>query len=581
MAVGDTENNFVEIKNQEDFMLQNVIEQNKKEMNFFDCISKISDINKQADGLNDLFFDFARPYLDFLCDILRISQTGAAIFAGLIDIYDGCSTSINEISKYLHIKCIELIEYMDELEFLAQNGLIYINRGDNHRFGSSNTLFFELRFEAIDALKNGKHCNLKLTKNLSIDDFFIHIEHLCEDRVQGRTPYKTTMKNMDNLLKDNEHLNFVRKIQKLELPNDDLFILLRFFHYTVTNGEPDMDFHALSVIYEHRSDFTPVKRSLERGQHILLRKELIENTCNDGFSNNTSFRLTEKVKDDFLIEMDVSLSELPEKGLIRANSISEKKLYYPEKTQQKIDELISLLQPDYFQDIQKRLSDSGTRTGFACLFSGGPGTGKTETAYQVARISGRDIVQVDISAVKSKWFGDSEKQIKSVFDKYRTCVKKSKVTPILLFNEADAIISKRRILGDDRSGPDQTENTIQNIILQEIEKLNGILIATTNLSNNMDKAFERRFLYKIDFEKPDAETRKSIWRSLINSLSDEDAGILSSRFDFSGGQIENISRKTIVHQVLSGKAPGLDDLIKFCNEECLKRDVIKIIGFAA
>jgi hypothetical protein len=561
-------------------MLQNKADESEKKMDFFACISKISDINKQAGGLNELFFEFASPYLDFFRDILHISQTGAAIFAGLIDIYDGYYIRINEISEYLHIKCIEIIEYMDDLEFLAQNGLIYINKNYSS-FDHSDTISFELRFEAIDALKNGKYCNLMLTKNLSIDDFFVHIERLCEDRVQEKTDYDTTIKKMNNLLKDNGHLSFVRKIQKLELSNDDLFILLRFFHYTVTIEEPDMDFRCLAAIYEHSSDFTPVKRLLEKGQHILLKKELIENTCNDGFSDNTSFRLTDKIKDEFLIEMDVSLSGIPEKGLIRANSIPEKKLFYPGKTQQKIDELASLLQPDYFQDVQKRLSDNGMRTGFACLFSGGPGTGKTETAYQIARTSGRDIVPVDISTVKSKWFGDSEKQIKSLFDKYRTCVKKSKITPILLFNEADAIISKRRILSDDRNGPDQTENAIQNIILQEIENLNGILIATTNLSNNMDKAFERRFLYKIEFEKPQFETRKAIWQSLISGLSDEDTSVIASRFDFSGGQIENIARKLTVHRVVFGNEPTLDTIIKHCSDENLDRESSKRIGFCA
>jgi len=97
----------------------------------------------------------------------------------------------------------------------------------------------------------------------------------------------------------------------------------------------------------------------------------------------------------------------------------------------------------------------------------------------------------------------------------------------------------------------------------------------------MDNAFERRFLYKIEFEKPNAETRKSIWCSLINGLSDEDASVLSSRFDFSGGQIENISRKSTVHRVLSGNAPSLEDMMKFCNEECLSWDGMRKIGFVA
>ena len=115
--------------------------------------------------------------------------------------------------------------------------------------------------------------------------------------------------------------------------------------------------------------------------------------------------------------------------------------------------------------------------------------------------------------------------------------------------------------------------------VQEIENPNGILIATTNLSTNMDAAFERRFLYKIEFDKPETETRKAIWTSLIAGLPDEDAWTLASRFDFSGGQIENIARKSTVHQVLSGKTPILDDMIKFCSEECLGRE--KKIGFAA
>jgi AAA+ superfamily predicted ATPase len=95
----------------------------------------------------------------------------------------------------------------------------------------------------------------------------------------------------------------------------------------------------------------------------------------------------------------------------------------------------------------------------------------------------------------------------------------------------------------------------------------------------MDTAFERRFLYKIEFEKPEAEARKAIWRSLIDGLPDEEAGVLASRFDFSGGQIENIARRSTVHRVLSGKLPELEELIKFCDMECLGRDSVKKIGF--
>ena len=84
---------------------------------------------------------------------------------------------------------------------------------------------------------------------------------------------------------------------------------------------------------------------------------------------------------------------------------------------------------------------------------------------------------------------------------------------------------------------------MQNIILQELENLDGILIATTNMTQNMDKAFERRFLYKIEFSKPEKNIRKMLWKSMMPDLNEEDALALASRFDFSDGQIENIARK--------------------------------------
>ena len=561
-------------------MIQNKVEGEKGKTDFFDCIAKISTINKQAGGLNDLFFEFAGPYLDYLCDILHTSPTCAAIFAGLNSLYNGSGIYLKELSEYLQIKCIQIIQYLDEMEFLEENGLVYINKG-THRFDDSESISFELRIEAINALRNGDYHNLVVNKNLTIYQLFTKIERLCEDCVQNRKSLDVTLKKMRNLLNDNSHLIFVQKIQKLELPEVDTFVLLRFFHYTVTIDDPDMDFNYLKAIYNHYSDFTQVKRLLNNGQYILIRKGLIENTCSDGFKNDTSFRLTEATKDEFLVEIDTSLSNTHIKGLTRSDSIAEKKLFYPEKTQQRIDELAALLQPEYFSDIQKRLTENSMRTGFACLFSGGPGTGKTETAYQIARICGRDIVKVDISSIKSMWFGESEKQIKALFDKYRSYVRKVKITPILLFNEADAIFSKRRILGEKSEGPGQTENAIQNIILQEIENLNGILIATTNLSNNMDSAFERRFIYKIEFEKPNIETRKAIWRSLLSNLSEEEASIIASRFDFSGGQIENIARKSTVHRVLSGNVPSLNDLIKDCSDENIDRECARRIGFCA
>ena len=186
-------------------------------------------------------------------------------------------------------------------------------------------------------------------------------------------------------------------------------------------------------------------------------------------------------------------------------------------------------------------------------------------------------MQVNVSEIKSKWVGDSEKNIKALFDDYRKKVKDCKLTPILLFNEADAIINRRQEMAE--RGVDKMENSIQNIILQEMEALDGILIATTNLEQNMDKAFERRFLYKIKFNKPTVEARQHIWQSMIPSLSADAASQLASRYDFSGGQIENIARHHAIDSILHGdEADNLQSLITHCDQERLEKKVRRI-GF--
>ena len=150
--------------------------------------------------------------------------------------------------------------------------------------------------------------------------------------------------------------------------------------------------------------------------------------------------------------------------------------------------------------------------------------------------------------------------------------------PILLFNEADAVFGIRQEGAG--SAVDKMENSIQNIILQEMEDLDGILIATTNLTCNLDKAFERRFLYKIRFEKPSVEAKSRIWRTMIPELGEAEALQLASDFDFSGGQIENIARKKTVKSLISGETPTYTQIREYCQEETIgDSPVRRKIGF--
>ena len=176
------------------------------------------------------------------------------------------------------------------------------------------------------------------------------------------------------------------------------------------------------------------------------------------------------------------------------------------------------------------------------------------------------------------YVGESEKNIKNLFDRYRRLVESEPIAPILFFNEADAIFNKRS--ENTERAVDKMENAIQNIILQEMETLEGILIATTNLTSNLDSAFERRFIYKVKFAAPSLEAKQAIWQSMIPSLSEEDAATLASAYNFSGGQIENIARKQTVEYILSGEEPSVATIRKFCDAECLSNvSPRRAIGF--
>jgi SpoVK/Ycf46/Vps4 family AAA+-type ATPase len=113
-----------------------------------------------------------------------------------------------------------------------------------------------------------------------------------------------------------------------------------------------------------------------------------------------------------------------------------------------------------------------------------------------------------------------------------------------------------------------------------METLDGILIATTNLCDNFDSAFERRFLFKVKFGQPTTDAKKSIWKSKLPWLPEEDCAKLAARYDLSGGEIDNIVRKSYMEEVLSGNRPTVEMLEAWCKGEKLTRKGGNTIGFA-
>jgi SpoVK/Ycf46/Vps4 family AAA+-type ATPase len=179
------------------------------------------------------------------------------------------------------------------------------------------------------------------------------------------------------------------------------------------------------------------------------------------------------------------------------------------------------------------------------IFYGPPGTGKTLTAHSLSRSLKRQVLSFDCSKILSMYVGESEKNVRKIFDTYADLTKQTKTEPILLLNEADQFLSSRS-QGAGTSA-DQMHNQMQNIFLEQIEKFQGILIATTNLLENIDQAFSRRFNYKIEFKKPDKAQRLKLWKMMLPKNAPYEEGFeieKLSTYPLTGGQINLIVKNT-------------------------------------
>ena len=179
------------------------------------------------------------------------------------------------------------------------------------------------------------------------------------------------------------------------------------------------------------------------------------------------------------------------------------------------------------------------------IFYGHPGTGKTMTAYSLAKSLKRQVLSFDCSKILSMYVGESEKNVRKIFDTYRDLTQKSKTEPILFLDEADQFLGSRS--SGITSGAEQMHNQMQNIFLEQIESFEGVLIATTNLLENIDMAFSRRFNYKIEFKKPNKLQRKKLWELMLpkNADFEKDFNIEElSTYQLTGGQINLIVKNT-------------------------------------
>lgn len=541
-----------------------------KDMNLLEAMEHIVALAKGSE-LNDEFYNKADEYVCFIADKLQLSKRQSVMLALFIDKSDNRSILASDIAEFLQCTTIQIIKCMNDVDELVCREYI-IKRKDDRQ------LSFRVPIDVIEALRNNEVFVVKAKTNLSASELMMELETIFEMRENKELSYEQTEGKINNLLEANAGLPFVQELKKLNLIDDEKMLLILFCHLLINNEDDEIGFYDIKFLYNSKR-WNRIKHSLNINVHPLQRKGLIEFVNDNGMADREAFHLTRKAKRELLSELNFSSMSQVCKGTIKAKDIVAKQLFYENDTQQQIAELEGLLDEKRYQQIHSRMKEAGFRCGFTCLFYGAPGVGKTETVLQLARKTGRNIIQVNVEQIKSMWVGESEKNIKALFDDYRNQVESQSLAPILLFNEADAVIGMRH-KGAERA-TDKMENALQNIILQEMEKIDGILIATTNLVQNFDKAFERRFLYKVKFNAPSIQTRRHIWQSIMPEISEESARWLASHYNLSGGQIENVARRYAINTILYGPpTEELPTLCKCSENESKETYGISQIGFS-
>lgn len=549
----------------------------KKQMDLLTAIEQI--VEKAKDSkLSPEFYRKASRYIKYVSDKLGLTKEQSVMLALFINRSDDSSIRISDLSEDVKCSTIHILRYMNDIDVLEKREFIRCCRDLN---SYRKSISYRVPFDVIEAMKRDEKYAPRRCTGLTCQELFGELEDIFDLRKENELTYEAMTQKINNLFEDNKQLQFVQMVNLFaDDDNDEKMLLVLFCHLCANNSDDNIGFHDLDFLFDDKREWNRQKRRISNGNHFLFYDKIIEYNNDNGMVDRESFRVTQKFKDEALSEVVLKTTSRDKNSsdYIHSDKIAEKQLFYGESIQNQIEELGGLLDEGHYQEITSRMKKAGFRCGFTCLFYGAPGTGKTETVLQLARQTGRDILQVDVSKIKSCWVGESEKNIKSLFDSYKDKVKKSEKAPILLFNEADAIINKRQE-GAERS-VDKMENSIQNIILQEMENLDGIMIATTNLAQNMDKAFERRFLYKIKFEKPTLEARMHIWHEMIPALSDDDIKTLADRYDFSGGQIENIARHYAISNILYGENKNnIESLMTYCDSERLETKQTRKIGF--
>ena len=507
----------------------------------------------------------------YLRDRLDTSPFQSIIFAVIIQCHAIDRCTVNNVAKKLGMSYLKFLSYASDLYALRDKWLIRLKANNEIR----------VPLEVVDCLMKDVPIVRPRINGLSTTAMFRRIGEFMKATADSQMPSMQVLEETETIIDANPQTSYAQACKKYLTDNninDQERLLFHVMSYlNLKRGISVFDMSDVEDYIQDESWMVEIKDFFDIDALDLQRKGIIEPAQSDGLFVRDLFTIKDEILKEMFADTKMFISSVKTVNLNDLNDKPVKQLFYNANEQNQIERLGSLLEEESLKKVFSAMKEKGLRTGMICLFYGDPGTGKTETVYQIARKTGRKILEADVAKLRNCYVGETEKNMRALFRDYRTACEENELLPILLFNEADAILGKR-MEGAVKS-VDRMENSVQNILLQEMETFEGIMIATTNLIGNLDPAFERRFLYKIRFDKPELEPRRLIWKSMFPTLSDDEAQAIASEFTFSGGQIENIVRKYTIDTILSGKEIDFPQLRQYCIEEAIINEKRKTIGF--
>ena len=462
------------------------------------------------------------------------------------------------------------------LHSLITKGYVVSNAKNRHT-KSLVKQTFQADEKVYDALLSDKPERLEFQPARNFPSLLKNIQNIIDRRNDGCFDAETMLKLVERDIvntKKCKELDWINQFDGLSITEMTLFFCAAIQHQK-DEQTVDLEYN-IKLVEDNFSKQKALRDSIANKSSMLIQYDLLVRD-EDAFIFDEFVGLTDKAK-DALFEKDKTTTKKSDYStgtIINPEDIFLEELFYNESEWSQINTIEKILSKEKHQLVVNQLLENGLAKGISILFNGFSGTGKTATAKRLAKITNRPLFCVDVEKIANKWIGDTEKNTKKIFDEYYEFSKECDLTPILFFNE-DSIFSKRVEVGH---SSDRTHNSMQNILLEQMEQFTGISIVTSNHAEKLDKAFERRFLYKVEFEKPTKETQYNLLSNAFQNISKDSINTVLENYSFTGGQIYNIRKKYIMQCIIEDV--NLDELfIKLCKEELsLESNKTKSIGY--